>query len=327
MPTRTSLNIDEAPNEAVNQTYVTAGTQMSLIDEDEARSQYFLKSPSEGSGQDDCSLCLDQATSPKSTIVCPLCSTRHPSIASKKQKAVVMCSLCATRQPSLAQNNKESQADCPWCQMWRAPFFPRDETQCLFCTEPQGPQASAQPKQASDDEPPLLEGKSCEEPGGGGSSKAPVPDPIKRLPPTELRAQSISSKSSKPTKSYVKEKMQTPLPPVPAYLETNDMNGAELAAESYHLTQSNASTLDFPRSRPKFSNTDVFKGLQVATNAACDEDINEWVQKVTGHDIRQFLAGLSALEGLGTNTMAAVARRAAKQKRQEVRAWEKKGAQ
>ena len=67
----------------------------------------------------------------------------------------------------------------------------------------------------------------------------------------------------------------------------------------------------------------VFRGLHVATAAACDEDVAKWIEEITGTGIRGFLSNLSAFDGLGSNTLAGVAKRAAKQRRREVRAWER----
>jgi hypothetical protein len=66
----------------------------------------------------------------------------------------------------------------------------------------------------------------------------------------------------------------------------------------------------------------VFKGLHVATAAACDEDVDSWIEEITGCGVRKFLADLSAFDGLGINTLAGVAKRAAKQRKQRVGAWE-----
>ena len=65
----------------------------------------------------------------------------------------------------------------------------------------------------------------------------------------------------------------------------------------------------------------VFKGLHVATAAACDEDVDKWIEEITGSSARKFLSALSAFDGLGVNTLAGVARRAAKQRRQKLNAW------
>ncbi|KAH9210714.1 hypothetical protein DL95DRAFT_393219 [Leptodontidium sp. 2 PMI_412] len=66
----------------------------------------------------------------------------------------------------------------------------------------------------------------------------------------------------------------------------------------------------------------VFKGLHVATAAACDEDVDKWIEEITGSSARKFLSKLSAFDGLGVNSLAGVARRAAKQRRNKIGAWE-----
>ncbi|KAH7363841.1 hypothetical protein BKA65DRAFT_389855 [Rhexocercosporidium sp. MPI-PUGE-AT-0058] len=66
----------------------------------------------------------------------------------------------------------------------------------------------------------------------------------------------------------------------------------------------------------------VFKGLHIATAAACDEDVDKWIEEITGASARKFLSKLSAFDGLGVNTLAGVARRAAKQRREKLNVWE-----
>ncbi|CAG8950430.1 hypothetical protein HYFRA_00006926 [Hymenoscyphus fraxineus] len=73
----------------------------------------------------------------------------------------------------------------------------------------------------------------------------------------------------------------------------------------------------------KPSNEQVFHGLQVATAAACDEDLDKWISEINGSGVRHFLADLSKFEPLGVNTLASVARKAAKQRKEQVRVWEK----
>lgn len=66
----------------------------------------------------------------------------------------------------------------------------------------------------------------------------------------------------------------------------------------------------------------VFKGLHVATAAACDEAVDKWIEEITGYGVRKLLADLSRFEGLGMNTLADVAKRAARQRRGEIRDWQ-----
>lgn len=79
------------------------------------------------------------------------------------------------------------------------------------------------------------------------------------------------------------------------------------------------------RSRVRVRSSDdksVFRGLHVATAAACDDDIDTWIEDVTGLGVRKFLASLSQFSGLGVTAPADVARRAAQHREEEVEAWE-----
>jgi hypothetical protein len=83
------------------------------------------------------------------------------------------------------------------------------------------------------------------------------------------------------------------------------------------------SSLDTLGLKPgQITDKQVFKGLHVATAAACDEDVDKWIEEITGCGVRKFLADLSCFEGLGVNTLAGVAKRAARQRKERVRAWE-----
>jgi hypothetical protein len=52
--------------------------------------------------------------------------------------------------------------------------------------------------------------------------------------------------------------------------------------------------VDEPKRR--VADRDVLRGLHVATSAACDEEVDDYVREKTGLRIRQFLADLVALE-------------------------------
>ena len=66
----------------------------------------------------------------------------------------------------------------------------------------------------------------------------------------------------------------------------------------------------------------VFQGLNVATAAACDDDIDAWIEEITGQNVRQFLASLSKFSGLGVSALASVAKRAAQYRQAEMEGWE-----
>jgi hypothetical protein len=73
----------------------------------------------------------------------------------------------------------------------------------------------------------------------------------------------------------------------------------------------------------KISDKAIFKGLNVATAAACDEDIDMWIQELTGYGVRKFLAGLGKFDELGLHSLRGVARRAKMQRRREIEYWER----
>jgi hypothetical protein len=149
------------------------------------------------------------------------------------------------------------------------------------------------------------------------TNQLPVADPMKRpsLPrlnvkssttyqPPYQRAQYATSSRSK---SLPQASQPTMLVNLPTQLPD-------------HPSASSLSTLGLRPS--KVTDKQVFKGLHVATAAACDEDVDKWIEEITGCGVRNFLADLSRFEGLGVNTLADVARRAARQRRKTVRAWE-----
>lgn len=79
-----------------------------------------------------------------------------------------------------------------------------------------------------------------------------------------------------------------------------------------------------PHAEEGTSNFDrkVFQGLHVATAAASDDDIDKWIEEAIGVSIRKFLADLSVFEGLGVNTLANIAKRASRDRRTNIKAWE-----
>jgi hypothetical protein len=77
----------------------------------------------------------------------------------------------------------------------------------------------------------------------------------------------------------------------------------------------------------KVNDKDVYRGLHVATAAACDEDVDKWIEEVMGYRVRRFLADLSAFDGLGVNALATTASRTAEQRKSQVHTWETAQAQ
>jgi hypothetical protein len=148
-------------------------------------------------------------------------------------------------------------------------------------------------------------------------NQPPVADPMKRpsLPRLKLRSsttyhspcQQVQYSTSSRSKSLPQPPQPTMLVNLPTQLPENP----------------STSSLSTPGIKPsKVTDKQVFKGLHVATAAACYEDVDKWIEEITGCGVRNFLADLSRFEGLGVNTLADVARRAARQRRERVRAWE-----
>ncbi|EPE29077.1 hypothetical protein GLAREA_00235 [Glarea lozoyensis ATCC 20868] len=92
-----------------------------------------------------------------------------------------------------------------------------------------------------------------------------------------------------------------------------------------HHAPNSASSLSnpAPHRTSKTTNQKVFDGLQVATAAACDKDLDAWLIEVNGTGVRHFLANLSKFEPLGVNALSNVAKRAARDRREQLLVWEK----
>ncbi|KAK2628339.1 hypothetical protein QTJ16_002985 [Diplocarpon rosae] len=145
----------------------------------------------------------------------------------------------------------------------------------------------------------------------------PMADPMKRPSPPRL---GLGSKTLDPAPASAPKHLHCSsaasraksMPPMPKFpvVETP-------------LRSAPVSSVDSCSTKPETVNhRQVFKGLHVATAAACDEDVDKWIEELTGSSARKFLSALSAFDGLGANTLADVARRAAKQRREKVKAWE-----
>ncbi len=137
------------------------------------------------------------------------------------------------------------------------------------------------------------------------AKQPPVADPVKK-PPLPSRSR---------------------LRPPPTNRSTTKHNREAPAVPDAVIPQSDISSSVLTRDSSGISNQDVLRGLHVATAAACDEGVAKWIEEITGTGVRGFLADLSAYNGLGCNTLARVARRAAKRRREAVlleRTWEKR---
>jgi hypothetical protein len=88
------------------------------------------------------------------------------------------------------------------------------------------------------------------------------------------------------------------------------------------ISASDSSTSS-PQKIQKTTTQKIFDGLQVATAAACDKDLDTWLTEVNGTGVRHFLANLSKFEPLGVNALSNVAKRAARDRREQLRLLEK----
>jgi hypothetical protein len=146
------------------------------------------------------------------------------------------------------------------------------------------------------------------------TNQTPIPDPMKWPSLSNLK---LKQSQSRPKHAQFSTSSRAkPLPQIsqPSTIINQPIQLADLTSNS---------SLDTLVVRPgKITDKQVYKGLHVATAAACDEDVDKWIEEITGYGIRKFLADLSCFEGLGVNTLADVARRAARQRKEKLRAWE-----
>jgi len=140
----------------------------------------------------------------------------------------------------------------------------------------------------------------------GGPPSAKQQAPKKPKPPAVPEA-------AAPRYHYYSCAPPNPLPQVPPVIMSRPFPDVPSVATSLN---------ECAKDRHNITDKLVFKGLHVATAAACDEAIDKWIEEITGCGVRKLLADLSRFEGLGTNTLADVAKRASKQRRDQVKAWE-----
>jgi hypothetical protein len=145
------------------------------------------------------------------------------------------------------------------------------------------------------------------------TSEPPIADPMKKLSLPRLK---LKLPPAPEQKQYSTPARPRPVPPVaqPVTVINLPIQLPDLAS---------ISSLDTVYRDPgKITDKQVFKGLHVASAAAYDEDVDKWIEEITGCGVRKFLADLSRFEGLGVNTLADVAKRAARQRREKLRVWE-----
>ncbi|TGO41649.1 hypothetical protein BHYA_0018g00200 [Botrytis hyacinthi] len=158
---------------------------------------------------------------------------------------------------------------------------------------------------------------------------APPPDPTKRkstadqVSPSQASATSIpmpiqagqSRQSTRP--GYVQGQVLSyaRLPDIPVLLEISPKLSV---SESVGDLQNQLSSLEKQTKQEKDTKK-LFKGLRVATAAACEEGVDKFIEEITGYKVRKLLMDISALDGLGVNTLAHVARQTAQRRRGDLR--------
>ncbi|KUJ22830.1 uncharacterized protein LY89DRAFT_311482 [Mollisia scopiformis] len=148
----------------------------------------------------------------------------------------------------------------------------------------------------------------------------PIADPMKQFPITRVRMGPPSKPQMAPQRRRPLSSSAPRAAASPLIAQRPLVTAA--ACSLNHVASSTTSLDTVPAKSNQITDKQVFRGLHVATAAACDEDVDRWIEEITGMGVRKFLAGLNAFEGLGVNTLANVAKRAARQRRDQMNAWE-----
>lgn len=108
---------------------------------------------------------------------------------------------------------------------------------------------------------------------GSRVARPAVPDPVKRQHPTNVgvRSNIMRAQTARDKRSYIRKKLDSALPPIPI-------------------------PEPIQRSSAPITDKGIFRGLRVATAAACDEEVDEWVTEITGYGVRQFLGELGQFD-------------------------------
>ncbi|KAH7417537.1 hypothetical protein BKA64DRAFT_302755 [Cadophora sp. MPI-SDFR-AT-0126] len=146
------------------------------------------------------------------------------------------------------------------------------------------------------------------------TKQEPMADPMKRASLPRLKLRPVISETPKHVHCYSTVSRPKTIPQMPIMPTVETVPFPAVAS----ITSADSSSVKSGR----VSEKQVFKGLHVATVAACDEDVDKWIEEITGSSARKFLSTLSAFDGLGVNTLAGVARKAAKQRREKLEVWE-----
>ncbi|QSZ30099.1 hypothetical protein DSL72_004619 [Monilinia vaccinii-corymbosi] len=170
--------------------------------------------------------------------------------------------------------------------------------------------------------------------GGNAASEqipAPLSDPTKKKstselgPPPQAYTTSISipiqaTRSRQPSQStrpgYVQDQVLSYAKP-PGAPVSLDINHKLSVSEPMGDLQNQLASLE-RRTRQEKDTKKFFKGLRVATAAACEDGVDKFIEEVMGYKVRKMLMDISALDGVGVNNLANVARQTAKKRRADL---------
>ncbi|ESZ99273.1 hypothetical protein SBOR_0314 [Sclerotinia borealis F-4128] len=169
----------------------------------------------------------------------------------------------------------------------------------------------------------------CEGKARSEKISTPLPDPTKKrlIPERVLPSQSSTTSIPVPIQATESNQSTRPgyvqgqvlayakLPDIPILL---DINPKLSVSESVGDLQNQLASLE-RQTRQERDTKKLFKGLRVATAAACEEGVDTFIEEITGYKVRKMLMDLGALDGLGVNTLANVARQTAKKRRGDLR--------
>ncbi|PQE28247.1 hypothetical protein CJF32_00010657 [Rutstroemia sp. NJR-2017a WRK4] len=138
------------------------------------------------------------------------------------------------------------------------------------------------------------------------SSQTQTAAPSAQLPPPPPPPEHIISYAAVPVLLNLQHPHPQPSPSPQTQPPSCPLPHSSLSQQLEYL-ESSAATQEQTRK--------LFKGLRVATAAACEEGVDRFLEEVTGVGVRRLLMDLSRLDGLGVNGLAEVARRTGRRRR------------
>lgn len=123
---------------------------------------------------------------------------------------------------------------------------------------------------------------------------------------------SVTPSAHRRNGNSIKRKSTAYKPPGPSL---DDSNATMVSSIGFARTSSTRKTT--PIDQSAIRDRDVFKGLQIALAAACDKNVDLWITKTSGCQVRRFLADLRTFEGSGVNNLVVEAMGQTKERRKD----------